>query len=115
MVTAIEIPIAARPSAFLQLSEKAEFDWALVSCAVALELDHQVVRTARIALGAVAPVPYRREAAETAFVGQPVNDTTADRAAGLLLAEAEPLPQNAYKLPIARTLIRRALQQAASR
>jgi len=114
MLTAIEIPLAARRSAFVQVSEKASFDWALVSCAASLELDDGVVREARIALGAVSPVPYRDERAEKALVGSKLDETTADAAAALLLEKAEPLPHNAYKVPIARALIRRALLAAAT-
>jgi xanthine dehydrogenase YagS FAD-binding subunit len=113
MITAIEIPVAARRSAFLHMSERSDFDWALVSCAAALELDGRVVRQARIALGAVAPVPYRDERAEAFLVGKLVDETTADGAAALILEKAEPLPQNAYKVPIARALIKRALLRAA--
>ena len=114
MITAIEIPHRSRRSAFLQMSEKAEFDWALVSCAAALDLDGGVVRQARIALGAVAPVPYRDERAEAFLIGKRIDETSADGAAALIIEKAEPLPQNAYKVPIARALIKRALIQAAS-
>jgi len=116
MITAVEIPSVARRSAFLQMSEKAEFDWALVSCAVALEFEPEVarVRHARIVLGAVAPVPYRDERAENSLLGERIDDSTVDRAAALLLGKAEPLPHNAYKVPITRALIKRALLQAAS-
>jgi len=116
MITAVEIPAGARRSAYLQMSEKAEFDWALVSCAVALELEPEVgrVRRARLVLGAVAPVPYRDERAESALVGERIDEAIADRAATLLLEKAEPLPQNAYKIPIARALLKRALLQAVA-
>lgn len=114
MLTAVEIPLAARRSAFVQVSEKAAFDWALVSCAASLELDGGIVRRARIALGAVSPVPYRDERAEESLVGRALDETTADAAAALLLEKAEPLPQNAYKVPIARALIKRALLAAAA-
>lgn len=114
VITAIEIPFAARRSAFLQMSERAEFDWALVSCAAALELDGPVVNSARIALGVVAPVPYRDERAEAFLVGKHLDASAAESAATLVLEKAEPQSHNAYKIPIARALIKRALLQAAS-
>lgn len=114
MLTAIEIPLAARRSAFVQMSEKASFDWALVSCAAAIEVEAGVVRQARIALGAVSPVPYRDARAEKSLEGRKLDETTADAAAALLLEKAEPLPHNAYKVPIARALIKRALLAAAA-
>jgi xanthine dehydrogenase YagS FAD-binding subunit len=114
LLTAIEIPLAARRSAFVQASEKASFDWALVSCAASIEIDGGVVRQARIALGAVSPVPYRDARAEKSLEGKKLDETTADAAAALLLEKAEPLPHNAYKVPIARALIKRALLAAAT-
>ncbi len=114
MITAIEIPHVSRRSAFLQLSEKAAFDWALVSCAAAVEVDGRTIRQARIALGAVAPIPYRDQRAEDFLVGKIIDEATADQAASLILEKAEPLPQNAYKVPIARALIKRALLRAAA-
>lgn len=114
MLTAIEIPVAAQRCAYVQLSEKAAFDWALVSCAAAVEMDGSVVRRARIALGAVAPVPYRDERAEAALTGRTLDEATLETAAALLLEKAEPLPHNAYKVPIVRALVKRALLAAAA-
>lgn len=114
MLTAIEIPVAARRCAFVQMSEKASFDWALVSCAASVEIEAGVVRRARVALGAVSPVPYRDERAEKSLEGKKLDATTADAAAALLLEKAEPLPHNAYKVPIARALIKRALLAASA-
>lgn len=117
MIVAVEIPVRARRCAYVQVSEKADFDWALVGCAAALDFEPESerVRQARVVLGAVAPVPYRDERAEARLVGHAIDESTADAAATLLLEDAEPLPQNAYKVPIARALIRRALLQAATR
>lgn len=112
MLTAIEIPVATRRSAFVQMSEKASFDWALVSCAASVEVEGGVVRQARIVLGAVSPVPYRDERAEKSLEGKKLDESNADAAAALLLEKAEPLPHNAYKVPIARALIKRALLAA---
>jgi xanthine dehydrogenase YagS FAD-binding subunit len=114
MITAVEIPLAARRSAFQQICERAQFDWALVSCAAGLDLEGGVVRQVRIALGAVAPVPYRDEAAEAFLVGKRIDAVTAEGAADLLLKKAVPLPQNAYKVPIARALTKRVLLAASA-
>ena len=68
----------------------------------------------RIVLGAVAPIPYRAKQAEQALTGKPLNAETAQAAAEAALAGAQPLSQNAYKVPIAKTLIRRALMELSS-
>lgn len=115
MLTAIEIPVSSRRSAYVQVAEKAAFDWALVSCAVSLEMQGATARGVRIALGAVAPVPYRDERAERALEGRALDELSLDTAATLLLEKAESLPHNAYKVPIVRALVKRALLAAAQR
>jgi xanthine dehydrogenase YagS FAD-binding subunit len=64
---------------------------------------------ARIALGAVAPAPLRAHAAEEAIKGKPIDEYVAAEAANLALAEAAPLSMNAYKIEIARTLVKRLI------
>src|SRR3989440_6364296 len=58
---------------------------------------------------AVAPIPYQVPAAHELLEGKELDDALAGQAADLILKSAEPLPHNAYKLPISHALIRRAL------
>jgi len=76
-------------------------------------MDGENVSKARVVLGQVAPIPYRCEAAERAIAGKPVNEETADAAAQAAVAGAKPLSMNGYKVPITRTVIKRALLTAA--
>jgi xanthine dehydrogenase YagS FAD-binding subunit len=74
LIVAVEIPAApfAARSHYLMVRERASYEFALVSVAAGLELagpDHSV-RSARVALGGVAPRPWRARAAEDALVGQ---------------------------------------------
>ena len=71
------------------------------------------VKSARVVMGAVAPVPWRSRSAEEVLVGQPVTEELAARAAEAALSDAEPMSQNAYKIQIARTTVRRAILKAA--
>ncbi len=96
-------------SAYRQVSEKSEFDWALVSCAAAGHIAHGILTNARVVLGAVAPIPYMVEEANRFLEGKPLTDDTASKAADLILKDAKPLAHNGYKIPIAHTLIRRTL------
>jgi xanthine dehydrogenase YagS FAD-binding subunit len=57
----------------------------------------------------VAPIPWRAVAAEEALIGAEVSDELCTRAAEAALAAARPLRQNAYKVPLAKALIRRGL------
>jgi len=109
LILAVEVPTSAGKSAYLQMSEKSDFDWALVSCAVSGKVTDGKISGARIVLGAVAPVPFVVEKANQFLEGKVLDDKSATAAADLILQEATPLAQNGYKVPIARALIRRAL------
>jgi xanthine dehydrogenase YagS FAD-binding subunit len=105
----IQIPSTRPHSAYRQISERREFDWALVSCAAAASVTGGVVRNARVALGAISPVPHMVESAHKFLEGKPLTDDTASHAADLILKDAKPFSQNGYKVPLAHTLIRRTL------
>lgn len=115
LIVRVEVPLAAAKSAYIQVSEKADFDWALVSCCVALQMNGANIASGRVVLGAVAPVPYQTDAANQLLNGSAPNEETAKRVADELLKKATPFKENGYKIPIARALIRRALLQAANR
>jgi xanthine dehydrogenase YagS FAD-binding subunit len=91
------------------MGEKSDFDWALVSCAAAARIDGRTLRGVRVVLGLVAPIPWQVEAANQYLEGRELTDAAAAKAADLILNEAEPLAHNAYKVPLAHALIRRAL------
>jgi len=105
-------PLAAR-STYLKFKERESLDFALASAAVAVRLaPNQTVREARIVLGGVAPVPWRVPNAEKYLVGKNLNSEVLAEAAKIALADAKPLEKNAYKVPLAQTLVRRALAKA---
>ena len=64
-------------------------------------------------MGAVAPIPWRVPEAERVLAGTIVDSTVAARAAEFALQGAKPLADNAYKVPIAKALVRRAVVQAS--
>lgn len=111
LVLKVEIPVQQRRSAYLQVSEKSMFDWALVSCAAAGKVDGGRISQVRVVLGAIANVPYQVQAANELLEGKPLDDESANKAADLILEKAQPLSENGYKIPIARALIRRTLMQ----
>ena len=115
LILRVEIPVVENSrSAYLQMSEKSDFDWALVSVAVAASVDGKKLSGARIALGQVAPIPYESEAANKFLEGKTLDDATASQAADLILKDATPFEHNGYKIPLAHTLIRRALLKLVS-
>jgi len=113
LITAVELPAPpAGRSAYRKVRERASFAFALVSVAAALDVGEDgVVRDCRLALGGVAHAPWRAMYAEEALRGAPADRDTFTGAADLELAEARPLPRNAYKVPLARHLIVHTLQE----
>ena len=114
IITEIQVPaspLAAR-STYLKFKERESLDFALASAAVAVRLDGRTVRDARIVLGGVAPVPWRVPAAEKFLVGKELKPDVLAEAGKVALAGAQPLEKNAYKVPLAQTLVRRALAKA---
>jgi len=109
LILRVEIPTARNRSAYLQVSDKHTFDWALVSCAAAANVVGGKLSQPRVALGSVSPVPHQVEAANDFLNGKTLDDDTASQAADLILKGAQPLAHNAYKVPLAHTLIRRTL------
>jgi xanthine dehydrogenase YagS FAD-binding subunit len=112
IVTRIQIPSSAfgARSTYLKFKERSSLDFAMVAAAAAVDLaPNQTVRQARVVLGAVAPIPWRVPNAEAALIGKPLTDENIRAAAEIALEGAKPLEKNGYKVPLAKTLVRRAL------
>jgi len=116
IITEVFVPasaLAAR-STYLKFKERESLDFALASVAAAVQLaPNRTVRDARIVLGGVAPIPWRVPAAEKFLVGKELKPDVLAEAAKIALADAKPLEKNAYKVPLAQTLVRRALAKIA--
>ena len=115
LITAVDLPplaFAAR-SHYRKVRDRASYAFALVSVAAAVDVVDGVVRDARIALGGVAHVPWRASKAEAALRGEAATEEVFRRAADAELADARPLRDNAFKIPLARnTLVRTLLDLA---
>ena len=115
IITEILVPRPKRnvATAYYEVRQKAAFDWPLAVAAVALTMDGNVVKSARVVMGHVAPVPWISFEAEQALAGKPVSEDTAKAAADAALQNAKPLSHNAYKVQIARVAVKRAILKAA--
>ena len=109
LIVRVEIPTARSRSAYMQISDKHAFDWALVSCAAAAEVVDGKLSQPRVALGSISPVPHQVQAANDFLDGKTLDDATVSQAADMILAGATPLEHNGYKVPMAHALIRRTL------
>ncbi len=109
LILHVEVPVRQTRSAYMQMAEKHDFDWALVSCSAAARIEGNKLAGARVVLGQVSPIPYRSDEADKFLEGKTLDDAVATRAAELLLKDATPFQHNAYKVPLAQALIRRTL------
>jgi xanthine dehydrogenase YagS FAD-binding subunit len=100
-------------SGHYEVRYKTSHDWPIAFATVLLTMNGNNVRSARVVMGAVAPIPWRSTAAEQALAGKPVNEQTAAAAAEAALKDARPLAQNAYKVQVAKTAVQRAILRAA--
>jgi len=96
--------LAAR-SAYRKVRDRASFSFAVVSVAAAVEVEGGTVRDCRIALGSVAHGPWRAWRAEESLRGAPATEASFATAADAELAQAQPLRDNAFKVPLARNLL----------
>src|SRR6266481_10085359 len=71
------------------------------------------LRDARVVMGAVAPIPWRSQEAEAALKAGPLDESRARAAADAALKDAQPMSDNAYKVVIAKVIVRRAIMRTA--
>jgi xanthine dehydrogenase YagS FAD-binding subunit len=107
----IPAPAANAVQRFSKFRLRESIDFAVVSVAAVLDVVEGICRDARIVLGAVAPVPYRAVGAEEVVRGGPLDQRQAELAAEAALRDAKPMSGNAYKIEIAKTLVKRVLRQ----
>jgi xanthine dehydrogenase YagS FAD-binding subunit len=79
-----------------------------------LRIERGTIREARLALGGVAPKPWRARAAEQILLGCRPDRAAFQRAADAALADAKPSGDNEFKIELARRIIVRALTLAAA-
>jgi xanthine dehydrogenase YagS FAD-binding subunit len=101
-------------SAYVKVRDRAQFEFALTSAAVALDVEAGSIVRARIALGGVGTIPWRSPAAEASLAGRPATPATFARAAEVALHGARGYGQNDFKIPLAKRTLVRALEIAAA-
>ena len=110
LVTEIDIPVREGVSAhYDKFRLRDSVDFAMVSLASAYELEGGVIKSARLVFGGVAPVPLRREAAESFLTGKAPTEETAEEAARIALEGAVPFEKNAYKVQVAISLVKQSV------
>ncbi len=112
LLRSITIPAPWQKSATYEVRPRQGLDWPLATASVALELDGNKVKRANLVLGHVAPRPWVAEAAAKGLIGKVLDKAAIAAAADAAIADATPLPKNAYKVELAKVAVRRALAAA---
>ncbi len=115
LITAIVVPAGAhtRRSVYVKVRDRDSYQFAITSAAVALDMDGQTVREARIALGGVATVPWRAHEAEAALRGKAIDDESMAAAGQAAFKNASPQKHNAFKIELGQRTLARALVEAS--
>jgi len=116
LITGFKVPGGAwtRRSRYVKVRDRASYDFALASAAVALDMDGDTVRAVRIGLGGLAAKPWRAHEAEAALVGRRLDEASAREAAEAALAGAVSHGEVAFKVELGRrTLVRALLETQA--
>ena len=116
LIMAIVVPPspAARRSRYVKVRERASFEFAVVSAAVSIDVADGTVRDVRVALGGVAPKPWRVAAVEAALHGKPATLEAFQAAAALAGQGATPTKENAFKVKLMQRAVLRGLQLATA-
>ncbi len=113
LITAIVLPPFAGHSRYLKVRDRASYAYALVSCAVTLDIEGERIIAGRVALGSVAAKPWRVAEAEGLLTGELPSRGLFVGVAEVMMAGAVAYPMNGYKLPLAKALIVRGLMEAS--
>jgi xanthine dehydrogenase YagS FAD-binding subunit len=115
LITGFRLPASTGGQAYIKVRERASYEYAIVSAAAAVRLASargQRIAVARVALGSVAQRPWPLTAAEAELPGIPLTREALTPVIERAMADAVPLPQNGFKVLMARNAAVRALLTA---
>ena len=112
LITGFRLPASTDGQAYIKVRERASYEYALVSAAAAVQLAGDQIAAARVALGSVAQRPWRLGGAEAELPGTPLTREALTPVIERAMADATPLPQNRFKVTMARNAAVRALLTA---
>ncbi len=116
LIVAVEVPYVSwfSNSHYLKVRDRANYEFALVSVAIALEVEKNIIKSVRLALGGVGTKPWRCQEAEMVLQGKAIDEATFTTAAEAALVGAKPLEHNQFKIELAKRAIIRAISTAVS-
>ncbi len=116
LITSVELPAVPffGRSLYLEVRDRAEYEFAISSAAVAVEVQDGILRQARVALGGVGTKPWRAFAVEKALTGQKATAEVFLAAAEAEFKPAVPREFNAFKIELSKRTVVRALEMAVA-
>lgn len=114
IVTSIELPSPAPRSAYLKVRERESYEFATLSVAVTLTMEHGVIASARIAFGAVAHKPWRFAELEARLAGLAPGSVEVRAAVAASLCTARALAHNGYKVKLAENAATRLVRDVGA-
>jgi len=116
LITAVDLPHLpySKNSHYLKVRDRASYEFALVSVATAIDIKHNSIKSARIALGGVATKPWRAYEAEESLVDVAPNEASFKSAAEIALRGARPRGDNTFKVELAKRAIVKALTKVST-
>jgi xanthine dehydrogenase YagS FAD-binding subunit len=96
-------------SSYIKFTERNVWDFAIVSVAAIVNKSGNKINSAKIVFGGVAPIPWIDENLNSMLIGMEFSDNSIETALDNTLEEAEPMEKNHYKIPLARNLVKKVL------
>ena len=109
----VPAPPSGAKASHYEVRQKEAFDWPYATASVVLDMNGDSVRSARVVMGHVAPIPWISNEAAQAITGKSISPDTADVAAAAAVANAKSLGRNKFKIKLAQVAVRRAILNAA--
>jgi xanthine dehydrogenase YagS FAD-binding subunit len=117
VITAVVLPAASSEarSIYIKAMPRASWAFALAGVAIALEIKGDTITKVRVALSGVSPIPMRVRQVEEVLEGQTLSGVDSDALADVLVANAQPLSHNGYKVALLRGVFSEALEGVCKR
>ena len=111
ILTEIFVPetSANTSSRYIKFKERNVWDFAIVSVAADFKKNDIKLNSARIVLGGVAPIPWIDKQLNSMLIGMELSEKSIENAVTNTLTDAEPMEKNEYKIPLARNLVKKVL------
>ena len=115
LITAVDLPFSPfkKNVHYLKIRDRTSYAFALVSAAVALHIENNIIQDARLAMGGVAHKPWRLKTAEQYLKGKAINEATFKEAAQIAMEGAKAYEYNRFKLKLAPNAIIQSLKAAS--